>query len=133
MPTRKTFILPPNPDCPIDGPIFVGSILLHPLKPYESLNDGDRTEIKLPDRIYTTEKLGWQAKDSTSTDVELGVFAQVLSALLGVGGDVDTTYSKTDLTGLKIQRLVTDWFVPSPAYLDKCLRTTRVSQDIKKR
>lgn len=133
MPPRKTYILPSDYDCPVDGPIFLGSILSHPLRPYESLNEAEKIEITLPDRVYCTEKLGWQASDSKTLGLEFGIFTNLLSVLFGLGADLGTGYLKNIQDRFRVGRLVTEWFLPSPSYLDRCLRTAHVWQDIKRR
>lgn len=133
MPLKKSYILPPSFDCPVDGPVFVGAILADPKNPFEPLNDAKWTSVRSSEKLYSTEKTGWTVSDNRSTKLEVGIFAQILAPFVGIGGDGVSRLSKSELTGLKCQRLVTEWFIPTPAYLEESLRQNDLLEAIKRR
>lgn len=133
MPLKKSYILPPSFDCPVDGPVFVGAILADPKKPFEPLNDAKWTTVGSFEKLHSTEKTDWTANDNRTTKLEASIFAQILAPLTGIGGDFGSRFSKSDLMGLKCRRLVTEWFIPTPAYLEESLRQSDLLEAIKRR
>lgn len=132
MPLKKSYILPPTFDCPIDGPIRLGAILIDPKRPLEPVYDVKVTTAQTLDKFYTTEKTGWSVEYSQATSLEISLFAQALAFIMGLGADAALRLHRTELTGLKCDRLVTEWFVPTPEYLEHCLRHNTMLEIVKR-
>src|SRR6266852_7566590 len=93
MSSTKTYMLVPHYDFPADGPLHLGSIILDPKEPGESLNEGDIVEIPVTSR-HSGHKYNWEQTIDYSRDGRAGVWARCVQ-LFGLGGNfggcLDTT------------------------------------------
>jgi len=110
----KTYFLVPHYDFPPDGPIRLGSLILDPQEPGESINEGKIVEITSP--IYTSNKENWEQSIELSTNGRMGLWASCVN-LFGLGGNFDASCDATTVQHYQFRDLETKYFSPSPTYL----------------
>jgi hypothetical protein len=110
----KTYFLVPHYDFPADGPVRLGSLILDPQEPGESINEGKIVEISSP--IYTSTKENWEQSIELSTNGRTGLWARCVN-ILGLGGNIGASCDATTVEHYQFRDLETKYFSPSPTYL----------------
>jgi hypothetical protein len=109
----------------------LGSILTHPAKLHDILNDG--TQIAIPDTdIVPTWKRGWERTYSQLHEGSGGVWATFLQ-VFGVGGDASYDHKHGFDAVYKCAMLETQTFRPKKKYIWDSLKTEEVEAYIEDR
>lgn len=93
----------PNHDCPPDTVMRVGQIFTDLKRPLDRIAEPLEP---LPASIETY-KDNWQYNQGNTKSFSIGVYTQFLMTILGLGGDVDVAFTRSDGTILKTKRLMT--------------------------
>ncbi len=124
----KTYFFPPTRENPPDGPIVLGAIIAKNSSVETPLSEEIvpiPTSIKI--RIRTEEKWKWiKEKDR---DGSIGVFAQFLSSVVGVGGDASTNLARGRAEEHGADRLETRVFTPTQEYVKESLKKAPLSDE----
>lgn len=105
----KTYLLAPNFNFRPDGPIAIGNIIAHPLRPKRVLTSFDPSKPKPV--IETAIDYDYVTNRTRGRGVELGVWAQFLQT---VGGKVGVKSDKDVSTEYKIDRMETSYLKVEP-------------------
>jgi hypothetical protein len=124
MPLKKTYFLAPNFDYPPGGLIALGGIITDPTAPENSLNEGNRVEIPASS-IQHSIKTDWRTTREKLRGGKIGIWASFLQ-MLGLGGDIGTNYTNTNLDQFKFDFMESHYFRPDDAYLEKSLQNAEV-------
>jgi hypothetical protein len=120
MSSTKTYMLVPHHDFPADGPLRLGSIILDPKEPGESLNEGDIVEVPAPS-LHSSHKYNWEQTIDYTRDGRAGVWARCVH-LLGLGGNFGGSLDTTAIDHYRFQDLETTYFFPSQEYLNEAVK-----------
>lgn len=119
--TVKTYITAPNFTTapPPEGPVNLGHVLVD-LKNFRPLNSKNRIEVPMEDRQPPSEQLEFEKSRKQLNEWSCGISARVLS-ILGVGCDLETSYSKESGDIIRVRCLRTEAFQPTDTYIRQTL------------
>jgi hypothetical protein len=123
MTPPKTYMLVPHHDFPADA-LSLGSIILDPKQPGESLNPAEIVEIP---HKYTSHKYNWEQTIDFTKDGQIGVWARCVNILWGLGGNIGASFDAAALERYRFDDLETTYFSPTQEYLEEAIGKRGVS------
>ncbi|KAF9870214.1 hypothetical protein CkaCkLH20_12300 [Colletotrichum karsti] len=115
--TNPTYLLAPNWNYQLDGPIALGSIVADPFKPHRPLSK-PTTDAPIPKTEHSVEH-NWKTETEKLRDVNVSLWAQVLNiANLNIGA----RRSKTTTITFEMSQLDTVYFGEDPSSENIALR-----------
>jgi hypothetical protein len=124
MASIKTYMLVPHHDFPADGPILLGTIILDPQQPGESLNEAEIPEIP-PTSKYSCHKYNWEQTVDSTRNGNTSVWARCVN-ILGLGGSFGLGFNTVAVDHYRFADLETTFFTPSQDYIEKAVKTPKV-------
>lgn len=116
------FLTPPRP-CTPGGPIRLGAIIPSPTEPDEPLY-----LPPLPAETNTSQYIehNWSGSDIKSSSTHFGIWTSFLQVVLGLSADVSIASSKALHRTWAVDRMTTQTFVPSRAFLEQAVQNEDV-------
>ncbi|GAB7353913.1 hypothetical protein MBLNU459_g4259t1 [Dothideomycetes sp. NU459] len=127
-----TYILAPNWDIPVDGPVALGSIVADPRNPTASLNKATRVPIPAGE-VVRMNKQRWSRTSRDLLEGRVGIFATFLAPLLGVGADVAASAHRHGDDVYSCDVLETAYFDPDDRYIADSLALPMVKRYMSQR
>jgi hypothetical protein len=122
MASTKTYLLVPHHDFPADGPIVLGSIILDPREPGESLNEAEIPEIPIK---YPSHKYNWEQTVESMRNCNAGVWARCVE-YVGWSGSLGMGFDTVIVDHYKFAHLETTFFTPSQEYIEGAVKTPKI-------
>ncbi|KAI1174996.1 hypothetical protein F4777DRAFT_552149 [Nemania sp. FL0916] len=124
---KKHYFLPPVPEVPVQGPIRLGSIVTHPKRVFEPVNDYPVHPSNCMEKVYVSNSGPASIALGKSREKNIGLFAELPAFVdANVSGDHGTD-AKEKWT---FENLRTIWFIPSDDYVRQSLADTDVQNYI---
>jgi hypothetical protein len=114
MMAQKAYFPVLNYDYAPDDLIRIGQIIADPKSPDKPIG---RPFQPLPD-VHSSYKDDWEKEKSRTLTGSVGVWAQFLALILGIGVDVAANFEREEGDGLKFKRLETSFIVPDKKYIE---------------
>lgn len=118
----KTYFLVPGWDFPI-GSIQLGSIIASPLFPHRSFIENDA--IPIDTKVHLSDKYDFSTTLDKSKSNKVGLWAQFLQ-IFGLGAEASVSFDKGSIDTYAFQHMQTEWFLPSKAFVEACVKNTNV-------
>ena len=119
---QKTFFAAPNFDYTPDGLIQLGQIISDHKAPGQAICG---PHLPLP-KIYSSHFDDWEQEKTRTLSGSVGIFAQCLAVLLGLGGDISVNLARETDTLLKFRKLETFVIEPSRNFVEASMRMAPV-------
>jgi hypothetical protein len=107
-----------------DDLINIGQIFLSLKAPDEILSPPLQP---LPE-IHTSYKDNWETERNRTMSGSMGIWAQVLASILGLGGNVSAGFEKERAEVLKFRSLDTFFIKPTPEYIEQSMSAPTVKE-----
>lgn len=127
MSFQKTYFLCPTSEFihpPPDGPLFLGSIIPSTTVPESSFNRA--TNVPLVNVKPPIVETNWEKTVSGGGKIGLGVYAQFLKTVVGVGPEVDYDHSRKTSSVFAFDEVTTVSFEPTPEYVAEAMKAPTV-------
>ena len=108
-----------------DELILIGSIILDSMTPDEPISD---EPLKPLPKVYDAYKDDWMKERNKTVSGSIGIWAQFLSHVFGVGGDIAGNFEKEDEDIFKFEKLETFFIKPTKDYINESMRAPAVTK-----
>lgn len=108
-PHKKTYLLVPNFDYPVDGPISLGNIITDPFTPHRAIASLKQDEWP---QLITSTQISRSIVRGEGKGLDFSIWAQVLQA---IGANVGAEYGRDDATEYTMDLLRTSYFKTDPS------------------
>ncbi|KAL8949642.1 MAG: hypothetical protein Q9222_004267 [Ikaeria aurantiellina] len=127
---KKTYILLPNFDCPPNGPIALGSIIVDPSDPGRSLNRSAIVPRPADCPVDTSTKRNWKGTKSRQAEGRVGIWAKFVDVVAGTNVGVQGEKGSDDI--YEFDEMETQFFEPTAEYITQSMAQAVVTQYIQK-
>jgi hypothetical protein len=127
MHERKTYFILPGTDYVPDDLIKLGQIIADPRIPYRALSPPLQPGPK-PRFAYKDD---WRKEMSNLTSGSVGIFAQALAIIDGLGGDISGNLSDSRINKWEAKRLETEFIEPEDDYIQRSVQVDQVQTYLK--
>lgn len=127
VPSIPTYFLAPNCDFPPDGLISLGSIIVDPKTPQQSLNHRNNQRVKVSaDDLQESFKDNWEDTIESVKHNKITLWTSFMQMILGISADLSTGLTHEKQDRYKFHRLETKYFEPDVAYIEESLKAEGV-------
>jgi hypothetical protein len=125
-PEKPSYFFAPL-DSPVGGPIALGSLIEQPKFAASPLN---RKPVAIADTevIKPSPRSEYHLKTGKTVGGSVGLWADFLGPILGVGGNASIDLKKTTESDISCDLLETRYFVPATSYIEQSIADTNVKR-----